>query len=216
MNYQELFQCLKGVGEFNLSNLSLPVLGTEYALLPINCKAQQTDDDVINMLTKSRNSNANSFLTSFTATTDRTQSWLINSVAKDSNRILFVLKDMNTGGLYGYMGLAHGNDSGTKIEGDAIVKYSEKTRPGLMRAAFVQLVEWVRKNLGVHEIWVRVLSDNTALRFYERCGFASQSEVPLFEVKNSNGIIEALVESPCEAYNSSLRTLTYMKYFPMV
>jgi hypothetical protein len=214
MKYQELFQCLKGVGEFDLSGLSLPVLGTKYTLQPINCQAHKVDNFVVDMLTNARNSNPNSFLTVFTATNDRTKNWLVNSVANDRTRILFVLKETDTGNLYGYMGLAYGDDFGTRIEGDAIVKYSETTQPGLMRKAFVQLVEWVSHGLGVNEIWIRVLSDNPALGFYERCNFACIYKAPLFEVLNLDGEIESLVESSNQTYKLSSRTLTYMKYLP--
>lgn len=214
MNYKELFQCLKGVGKLDLSGLSLPVLGTRYALYPICCHAGKTDDAVIGMLTIARNSNINSFLTFFTATTDRTRQWLVNSVASDSSRILFALKDVYSGSLYGYMGLAHGDDSGSRIEGDAIVRYSGQTEPGLMRTAFMQFVEWVRRDLGIKEIWIRVLSDNPALGFYQRCSFKLLSVSPLYEIKNSSGEIEALTESQIGSSGLSARSLTYMKYLP--
>lgn len=214
MNYQDLFQCLKGVGKLDLSGLSLLVSGTSYALYPICCHTGKTDEAVIDMLTVARNANINSFLTFFTATADRTRQWLVGSVASDSSRILFALKDVYSGRLYGYMGLAYGDASGSRIEGDAIVKYSEQTEPGLMRAAFMQLIEWVRKDLGIKEIWIRVLSDNPALGFYQRCGFKPLSISALYEIKNSDGEIEALTERPDEMSGLSSRTLTYMKYLP--
>ena len=214
MNYQDFFQCLKGVGRLDLSGLALPVLGTKYALYPICCHAGKIDRAVIEMLTAALNANINSFLTFFTATADRTRLWLVNSVASDSSRILFSLKDVQSGELYGYMGLAYGDPSGSRIEGDAIVRYSEHSEPGLMRTAFMQLVEWVRKDLGINEIWIRVLSDNPALGFYQRCSFKSLSVSPLFEIRNPDGEIEALTESLDNNSGLSIRTLTYMKYFP--
>jgi RimJ/RimL family protein N-acetyltransferase len=212
MNYQDLFQCLKGVGKIDLSGLSLPVQGTEYALYPVNCNADSIDEDIVDMLTTARNANTNSFLTFFNATNDRTREWLANSVAADSTRILFVLKRLDTGKLYGYMGLAYGDATGTRIEGDAIVRYSEQAEPGLMRTAFAQLVEWVRKGLGISEIWIRVLSDNPAVGFYQRCGFSLISNAPLYETKNSAGEAEALTESSSDNTRLSSRTLAYMKY----
>lgn len=214
MNYQDFFQCLKGVGRLDLSGLALPVLGTKYALYPICCHADKTDRSVIEMLTAARNANISSFLTFFAATADRTRQWLVNSVASDSSRILFSLKDVQSGELYGYMGLAYGDPSGSRIEGDAIVRYLDQTEPGLMRAAFMQLVEWVRTDLGIKEIWIRVLSDNPALGFYQRCNFKSLSVSPLFEIRNPDGEIEALTESLNDNSGLSSRTLTYMKYFP--
>jgi RimJ/RimL family protein N-acetyltransferase len=212
MNYQDLFQCLKGVGKFDLSGLSLPVQGTEYALYPVSCNADSIDEDIVDMLTTARNANTNSFLTFFIATNDRTREWLANSVAADSTRILFALKRLDTGSLYGYMGLAYGDAAGTRIEGDAIVRYSEQAEPGLMRTAFVQLVEWVRKGLGISEIWIRVLSDNPAVGFYQRCGFSLLSNAPLYETTNSTGEVEALTESSSENTRPSSRSLAYMKY----
>lgn len=214
MNYQELFQCLKGVGKLNLSGISLPVLGTKYVLYPVCCNPDHIDDAVIEMLTAARNANVNSFLTFFTATAERTRQWLIDSVANDASRILFALKNIESGSLYGYMGLAYGDAAGTRIEGDAIVRHSQQAEPGLMHAAFMQLVEWVRKDLGIKDIWIRVLSDNPALRFYHKCNFVSLSDAPLYEVKNLYGDIELLTECPDGNSGLSARTLTYMKYLP--
>lgn len=212
MNYQDLFQCLKGMGKFDLSGFSLPVQGTQYALYPVSCNADSINEDIVDMLTAARNANTNSFLTFFNATNDRTRAWLVNSVAADSTRILFALKSLDAGKLYGYMGLAYGDAAGTRIEGDAIVRYSEQTEPGLMRTAFVQLVEWVRKGLGINEIWIRVLSDNPAVGFYHRCGFSLISNAPLHETMNSAGELEALSESSSQNSKPSSRSLAYMKY----
>ncbi|MEA1051622.1 GNAT family N-acetyltransferase [Lamprobacter modestohalophilus] len=215
MNYQDLFQCLKGVGLFDLSSFVLPVPGTGYGLYPINCRAENIDADIVTMLTEARNSNLDSFLTFFTATPERTKKWLAEQVAPDSTRILFAVKDIQSNDLYGYMGLAYGDSDGSRIEGDAIVRYAEKTEPGLMRLAFLRLVEWVRFSLRIGEIWLRVLSDNPAISFYQRCGFVSVSEVPLYELKGSTGDIEALAESPDgDSSSVSSRTLAYMRYSP--
>jgi len=212
MNYQDLFQCLKGVGKLDLSGLSLSIHGTEYALCPVNCSKNKIDESTVEMLTVSRNTNANSFLTFFNATVVRTRNWLANSVAKDNARILFVLKHLESGSLYGYMGLAYGDAAGTRIEGDAIVRYAEHTEPGLMKAAFVQLVEWVVRDLGVSEVWVRVLSDNPAVAFYQRCGFSLLSKAPLFEKINALGEVEELTELSDDNTNPTKRSLSYMKY----
>ncbi|MBK1621328.1 hypothetical protein CKO42_23515 [Lamprobacter modestohalophilus] len=215
MNYQILLQCLKGVGLFDLSSFILPVPGTGYGLYPIDCRAENIDPEILVMLTEARNSNRDSFLTFFTATPERTKKWLSEQVAADSTRILFAIKEIQSNELYGYMGLAYGNSDGSRIEGDAIVRHVNKTEPGLMRLAFLRLVDWAKVSLGIEQIWLRVLSDNPAVGFYQRCGFIPVSEVPLHEVKGSSGEIEALTESP-DADNSSVssRTLTYMRYSP--
>ena len=212
INYQDLFQCLKGVGRLDLSGFMLPVHGTKYALRPINCSGNKIDEHIIEMLTIARNTNLNSFLAFFNATTVRTRNWLLNSVAPDSARILFVLQHLDTGSLYGYMGLAYGDHAATRIEGDAIVRYAEQREPGLMRAAFVQLVEWVVRDLGVSQVWVRVLSDNPAVDFYKACSFSPISEAPLFKKYNPQDDAHVLTERQDENTKPAHRSIVYMKY----
>lgn len=215
MKYNEIFQCLKGVGQIDLQNVALIVEGTGYALYPVSCRPGGNDATVIEMLTTGRNINSGSFLSQFTATTERTQEWLVSQVGTDSSRILFVLRETRSSKLYGFMGLAYGDKDGRRIEGDAIVRYGDDFEPGLMRRAFLSLVKWAINSLGIDEVWVRVISDNPAISFYERCGFAALWETKLFESRNSQGVLEALIESDDSGkLMMSNRTLTYMKYAP--
>jgi hypothetical protein len=213
MNYQEVFQCLKGVGAFDLSSFALPVSGTQHALFPVVCRAGKVEAEVVNVLTIGRNAYRDSFLTSFHATEERTEKWLINSVAKESSRILFTIRDFQSHDIYGYLGLAFGDESGRYIEGDAIVRVAQKNHGGLMRLALLSLIGWVTQNLGIAEVWVRVLAGNSAVKFYERCGFMEMAEVPLYEVCDVPGVIRSLSEYPSGS-NSMLsgRTLKHMKY----
>jgi hypothetical protein len=215
MNYQDIFQCLKGVGQIDLSDLVLPIGGTQYALYPVDCRVGCADEYVIDMLTKARNANADSFLTFFSATPERTRTWLEQQVATDKSRILFTLKNTTYNKLYGYMGLAYGDNNYRRIEGDAIVRYGDNTMPGLMRLAFLTLVHWTIQSLGISEVWVRVLADNPAVAFYRKCNFVVLSESILYEVRNSEGVLEALTEMR-SGHDSpvSRKTLIYMKYSP--
>lgn len=213
MNYQELFKCLKGVGEINLSSLALPVAETGFALYPMNCAPDAIDVENVNMLTMARNRNIDSFLTYFKATPERTKRWLAESVATDNTRILFALREIGSGVPYGYMGLAYGDEAGTRIEGDAIVRYSENIRPGLMREAFLRLIAWVKRDLGVKEVWVRVRSGNQAVRFYEKCGFVTELETPLYEVFGSSGeLVELSVVKYSEVFKKSSEMLVHMRF----
>lgn len=215
MTYGEIFQCLKGVGRVDLQDLALVVEGTSYALHPICCQMDGTSPAVLEMLTVARNSNSNSFLTYFTATPERTRKWLTSEVGMDSSRILFVLRETRTNSLYGFMGLAYGDKDGQRIEGDAIVRYANNHEPGLMQRAFLTLVTWVTQSLGVKEVWVRVLSDNPAVAFYQRCSFVALWQTDLFELRNSRGELEALTESDDSGKLAlATRTLTYMRYSP--
>lgn len=213
MKYQDIFQALKGVGDIDLSSLVLPVAETGFALYPINCNPGCVDKVVVSMLTEARNRNRDSFLTYFEATPERTFQWIVSSVAKDSTRILFALRDIGTKELYGYMGLAYGDARGTRIEGDAIVRFSDTGRPGLMRAAFLSLVEWVMVDIGIKEVWVRVRSSNPAVTFYNQCGFSVEFDAPLYEVNGSRGELEELSETPLKDHAIvSADSLFHMKY----
>lgn len=215
MKYQELFQCLKGVGDLDLSSLCLPVEGTAYGLFPINCQAGRIDDHTVRMLTEARNSNSASFLTYFTATTERTAGWLAGAVARDPSRILFSVSNIESNYHYGYMGLAYGDPAGIRIEGDAIVRFAEKSEPGLMRSAFLCLVNWAKLDLGIGDVWVRVLSDNPAVGFYKLCAFSRVKETTLYETRGRHGELVELSETPTvDCAGESSRTLVHMRYSP--
>lgn len=213
ISYQDIFQCLKGVGEKDLSSFVLPVGGTAYALCPINCNPDKIDMGTVRMLTEARNENASSFLTYFTASPDKTLNWLAHTVANDDSRILFALVESGTGELYGYMGLAYGDSTGSRIEGDAIVRYRKTAEPGLMKKAFLQLIQWIRTDMGIEDVWVRVLADNPAVDFYKRCGFVIQQKVALYERHAPSGQLKELSELPMTADETlSKRSLVHMRY----
>ncbi|WGI24892.1 GNAT family N-acetyltransferase [Halomonas alkaliantarctica] len=213
MEYRDIFQALKGVGDMNLSSLALPVAETGFALYPINCNPAHVDKIVVNMLTEARNRSRDSFLTYFEATSERTFQWITSNVANDSTRILFALREIGKRELYGYMGLAYGDASGARIEGDAIVRFSDTNRPGLMRKAFLSLVEWVITDIGIKEVWVRVRSSNPAVNFYNQCGFSVEFEMPLYEINGSMGVLEELSEVPLkDDAVMSADSLFHMKY----
>jgi len=213
LRYQDVFQCLKGVGSVDLSALVLPVRDFPYGLHPVNCREGRIDRSVVQMLTSARNMHADSFLTKFVATPARTELWLSQYVAADPTRILFTVRDFISGEFYGYMGLAYGDPTGSRIEGDAIVRFSDSLLPGLMKAAFIRMVEWASQDIGISEVWVRVLADNPAVAFYEACGFERTREAPLYENRGASGDLEELSEDPqVESWLLSDRALVYMRY----
>ena len=209
--YQDVFNSLKGVLSPSMSTFAMPIAKTEYGLFPINCNALNIDQNIVDMLTVARNDHAASFLTYFTATNERTTSWLVDKVANDPAKILFAIKNFITGELYGYMGLAYGDLKGTYIEADAIVRYSDKPIPGLMKRAFTTLIDWVQFKIGISNVWIRVIADNPAIHFYEKCGFRVEKIKDLFMVLNNQ---QELVELKEESENGTLpksdRCLAYM------
>ena len=213
MTYQAIFQALKGVAPSRLGSFTLPVRKTGYALCPIDCRQGHLADDVVSMLTDARNAHVTSFLTRFQATAERTAGWLINAVGSDSTRILFAIRHIESGALYGYMGLGYGSEDNSYIEADAIVRYAEQSVRGLMNDALQDLVAWVKNDLGIPRVGVRVLSDNPALAFYAKCGFQELRRASLYPSNSSDGDLMGLAEAPPDAESkSSPVTLVYMEY----
>lgn len=211
LTYQQLFQSLKGVQIPTLNSLVLPVPDTGYVLSPINCTPQGINLEVVEILTNGRNANTDSFLTFFEATVPRTKSWLTNVVAQDDRRLLFTVKNVLTGDIYGYMGLAYGNEDGSYIEADAIVRTAHRAVPGLMKMSFQRMLHWIQFEVGISSVWVRVLSDNSAIAFYQKSHFEIQTVKPLYEVYDAaKNLVELSPESANGSRKKSQRSLSYM------
>jgi len=212
-SYQKLFFSLKRMGNDNLSSFALPVKNTGYELVPVACAEKHIDQEVVALLTEARNSNTTSFLTMFNATEEGTRNWLSQTVAKEDNRILFMLQNMRKKNYYGYMGLAFGNNDGSYIEADAVVRIDQNMIHGLMKASLTRLLEWVRIDLNIASVGVRVLSDNPALKFYERCGFIKHKCQDLYDAKDASGQVVALeTKQQFAGQQKSERSLCYMIY----
>jgi RimJ/RimL family protein N-acetyltransferase len=133
------------------------------------------------MLTDWRNRFIRSFLTEFTATAERTARWLTEIVGPTPSQILFMVDDAD-GRTFGYMGLACIDWERGTFEVDAIVRGAEAPR-GLMSEALRTLIVWAQGQLQLGEARVRVLSDNTALTFYQKLGFREIRRVSLRRVE---------------------------------
>ena len=146
-------------------------------------------------LTEWRNRFVTAFLTEFEATEERTLHWLMETVAPDETRILFML-DLPDGETVGYLGLAFIDWEAGRGEADAVVRGAEA--PGrLMTVALRPALDWASGPLGLKELGVRVRSDNSALAFYEKVGFREIKRVPMQRVE-SPGMV-AWVEDPTMA-----------------
>lgn len=173
-----LLKYIKEVAGSPGPQLVLPV-GTPYSALlrPVATqKKLQNKHDVLH-LTNWRNKYTHSFLTEFEATVLKTSNWLSNTIHNDNSRIIFMV-DLPNGQTIGYMGLAFINWERKYGEADAIVR-GEPAPKGIMLASLEVLLNWAEGSLGINDIWVRVLSDNPALKFYKRCGFVEIKRIPL-------------------------------------
>jgi RimJ/RimL family protein N-acetyltransferase len=148
-------------------------------------RAADPQDWDVEALTSWRNQNATSFLTEFTATVARTRAWLTHAIAHDPTRILFMVDDA-VGKPMGHMGLAFIDWERRYAELDSVVR-GRAGSPGCMSAAARTLLEWAAHSLGIRAAGVRVLSDNSAVHFYEGLGFVETARVPLRSIATEDG-----------------------------
>lgn len=156
-----------------------------FALRPM--RTAPVDDEEVRLITEWRNRYVHSFLHEFEATVERTSGWLSSRVGPDDTRILFSFVD-ETGRMVGYLGLAYIEWDRLYGEADAIVR-GEPLPRGIMKRALLELLAWARRELGLATLGVRVLSDNPACAFYERCGFVEQSRQALAARTTDDGVI---------------------------
>jgi RimJ/RimL family protein N-acetyltransferase len=134
----------------------------------------------VTRLTEWRNRNVRSFLTEFDATEERTRHWLQHSVAQDDSRILFMIVDEEHHSI-GYIGIGGIDWERSTAEADSVVRGTE-AHPGVMSAAMRTIIDWARQELKIKTMSVRVLGDNPAVAFYNKCGFIERRRQPLNRV----------------------------------
>jgi RimJ/RimL family protein N-acetyltransferase len=185
----------------------IPILTcADYYLRCVRTTSPREDD--VERLTEWRNRHVKSFLTEFHATRERTRDWLVNEVANDDGRALFMIEHTD-GRIAGYIGLARIDWDRRTAEADSVVR-GEPDRPGLMTAGLRTLFDWARRELGILRFSVRVLADNPAVAFYERFGFSVRRSIPLRPVRNDDCL--AWEELPEAAQvGSGDRVLLYME-----
>lgn len=175
-------------------------------LRPVITVGAEEDSYDVKCLSEWRNRFVTAFLTEFDATPRRTAGWLINSIATDDSRILFMVDDVD-GKTFGYIGLAFIDWENMSGEADSVVRGLDVEK-GLMTEVLRTLLTWARGQLGLQTIGVRVRSDNPALRFYEKFGFRELHRVPLVKTE-TEGMI-AWSEDP-EAESADQPHLVYMR-----
>lgn len=184
---RELLQSLKACAGVR-HQLCLAVGTPVVALLrPVATGVDRLSGEDVAALTEWRNRHISSFLTEFVATPERTASWLTRMVGPDDTRILFMVESP-PGHLVGYMGLAFIDWALAKGEADAVVRGKETPR-GLMTQCLRHLMGWARDQLGLTTLSVRVRSDNPALAFYQKFGFAEVRREPLARTERNDEVI---------------------------
>ncbi|MEG2029435.1 MAG: GNAT family protein [Janthinobacterium sp.] len=194
------------------SELVLPIGKPVEALLrPIATSQDKLSGTDARLLSEWRNRHVKSFLTEFDSQETRTMHWLATAVAADPGKILFMVDTLD-GQSVGHVGLGFIDWQRGYVEADAIVR-GGVARKGLMTLALQTLLQWARHSLGLHDIWVRVRSDNAALAFYEKAGFREHKRVPLVSSTDGKDIVWT-EDNNTDAIKKATASLVYMQYLP--
>lgn len=191
------------------ADLVLPIGQPVEALLrPIATTAGCISLHDARLLSAWRNRFVKSFLTEFVSHEERTAAWLGGAVARDPGKMLFMVDTLG-GESIGHVGLGFIDWERGYVEADAIVRGGD-ARKGLMTLALQALLHWARHSLGLPDAWVRVRSDNPAVEFYRKTGFAEVKRVPL--ARSGAGDDISWHEDP--AAGPDAPALVYMRYQP--
>ena len=184
---QQILQLIKATAGMGKSQFCIPVGKPVSALLrPVATSNFFLNSEDIKKLTDWRNLFVKAFLTEFQATEAQTKKWLVEIVGPNPNKILFMVDDINSN-TFAYMGIDYIDWNKKYGEADAIVR-GEQAPHGTMKLALLTLLDWAKNQLGLKEIGIRVLSDNTALEFYHKVGFRDTVRVPLRKVHDKEKI----------------------------
>ena len=183
-------------------------------LVPMS-EMHRSDTALISAICDARNASVNQYPTRFTASFDSTARWLSEVVLARKNRLLFVVTDLYLCPV-GILGFVYHGQSIAEVDS---VQRITGASPGLMGLALASVEKFVREQLAVDKIVLRVLRSNQhARKFYEARGYVATAEEDLYavEVETPNGSeIQLLPESipqdhiggePDDAWVHMLRT----------
>jgi len=203
----DLVQSLKNNANSTSTALRYSYQGIDYSLRAIRTNINILSDQDIQNLTTWRNLHKCRFLTQFDADHERTKAWLLNTVSKDDKILLMLCKGEEP---IGHLGLGFINWETGYFEADAIVRGVDDSPKGLMKYSLKSLIHWGFEDLDLKSCWVRVRSDNPAVSFYEKCGFAYRFSKRLFVCHSENVTFIEWKEDPCVPAGSP--SLVYMEY----
>lgn len=151
------------------------------------------NNELIKLLSQWRDSNSLWYPTVFKVSEEGTKKWLKDQVICVEDRLLFLVETLD-GIPIGHMGLYRG-------EADNFIRGRENLINGGMTFALKAMLNWVFKELKIPELYLRVFSDNKrAIKFYKRCGFTEEFNIPLKKIKGKNFIKwEEITEKDDEA-----------------
>jgi RimJ/RimL family protein N-acetyltransferase len=141
----------------------------------------------IDLICQWREENPVGFANRFPGTPKKTENWIDNILLPREDRILFMVHALDNTPI-GHLGFSSFDYVAKSCEIDNVVR-GKKEFKGLLSLATKTLIDWGKRYLGLQEIYLKVLSDNShAITFYERLGFKEQDRIPLFRIEHHDMI----------------------------
>lgn len=206
-----IFNSYKCANEFDEIK-SIPIISDgeiQGYLMPVNYYYKSLHSEYISLFSKWRKENPEGFASIFEVTDKRTEYWLDNILLKREDRILFVIYSLD-GTPVGHIGFSSFNYDSKECEIDNVVRGNKTGNKGIMSFALSSLIQWGKRALGLEEILLRVLSDNThAVKFYEKNGFKKLYDIPLYKTDDGNEIrwIEDKIGDKPDRYFTKMKLL---------
>jgi RimJ/RimL family protein N-acetyltransferase len=180
---------------------SIPILNDERApigsLLAIDSR-RAGDLNTVELLTRWRQQSMQFFLTQFQATVQRTSHWLSEIVLPDDTRLLFLVLD-ETGEPRGTLGVCGIGPNAAEI--DNVNRGEHGGHRRLMYFALASLIDWLYRELGLQNIFLRVLSYNSkAIALYDSIGFQHAGSAPLLKRQTPDTLIYEVADQHLVAH----------------
>ncbi|MEJ5977032.1 GNAT family N-acetyltransferase [Novosphingobium sp. PS1R-30] len=160
-------------------------------LVPLT-EAHLANDEVIGKLTDWRNASMGSFLTQFTATPERTRSWLRNAVFASTSQMMFLIyADDVLIGHFGFKDLTH-----ETVLLDNAMRGERGGHPKLLQIAGRALIDWLFATAGVRTVTGYVLSTNPAAIMLNRAIGFDRWEKLSVRREEADGEVRLIVGEP--------------------
>lgn len=179
----------------NFSKLNIPIQDDDS-----HCVGQLiliTEEDVrnkviIDSLTRWRMKFMKYFLTQFTASAERTRSWLANTVIPSEDRLLFLIVD-ETERLIGNFGIA--NIEHERCELDNLIRGEKGGHHRLIYFSEISLLKWLYYEQSMRYVNLHVFSNNTpTIKLHSSVGFKEIARKPLYKFIHTDGTVSYRTE----------------------
>lgn len=162
--------------------------------------------ELVRAMSEWRARSMQSFHIRFESTPSKTEQYLRDFSLGRNDRLLFMI-EVN-GDFLGHIGLA--NVTADDAEIDNVMRGIRGGPPGLMEVSARTLIEWAFRGLGLHQLYLQVLSDNQRAKdLYGRLGFETTERYPLRVEKraDSTALVRCSGNEATENFTSDVMSL---------